>query len=122
MTNEEVERAIDFLLKGQARFDARLEAYMEQSRERQDRTDEQIAQTNAQLSQLSDRVDALADTQTEFMRVMTKFTESQTRSNDSTAARQANIEVALVRLADAQAQSERRLESLTKIVEEERGR
>lgn len=183
MTNEELERAMDFLLKGQARFDARLEAYVQEGKERQDRTDEQIAQTNEALKGLSARVDAFADTQAELMRVFTMYMKSEeqnkkiaaarqarldetiTRTNESMAATQARseeaqarvnesltaqqaraeesqarineslrasldelaskqtkTEEALARLADAQAQSERRMDALTKIVEEERGR
>ena len=171
MTSEELERAIDFLLKGQARFDARLEAYVREGKERQDRTDEQIAQTNEALKGLSARVDAFADTQAELMRVFTNYMqhadqvnkesaarqarleeaqaraeesekrihaslaasqahaeESQARINESLresigelAARQSKTEEALARLADAQAQSEHRMNALTRIVEEGRG-
>jgi chromosome condensin MukBEF ATPase and DNA-binding subunit MukB len=102
MTNEEVERAIDFLLKSQANSEARIE------------------QTNEQLNQLAEQLGSFADTQTEMMRVMIRFIESQTLTNDSTAARQARVEEALVRLADAQTQSDRRLDALIKIVGEER--
>jgi hypothetical protein len=102
MTNEEVERAIDFLLKSQANSEARIE------------------QTNEQLNQLAEQLGSFADTQTEMMRVTIRFIESQTLTNDSTAARQARMEEAMVRLAEAQAQTERRLEALTKIVEEDR--
>lgn len=55
--------------------------------------------------------------------------ESQARINESLkasigelAAKQSKTEEALARLADAQAQSERRMDALTRIVEEERGR
>lgn len=34
MTSEELERAIDFLLKSHARFDAGLEAYVQEGRRR----------------------------------------------------------------------------------------
>lgn len=110
MTNEELERAIDFLLKSQARFDTRLEAYVQEGKERQDRTDEQ-------LSRLSDRVDAFADTQAELMRVLKRsieegerFRESQKRINEShirvheaLAKSQARAEEAQVRAEEAQA-------------------
>jgi glycine cleavage system pyridoxal-binding protein P len=143
MTNEEVERAIDFLLKSQATSEARIE------------------QTNEQLTQLAEQLGSFADTQTEMMRIMTRTLESQDYINESLrasigdsaarteesisrlavkteesatrlaarteesiaelVARQSKTEEALVRLADAQAQSDRRLDALIKIVGEERG-
>jgi DNA polymerase III delta prime subunit len=143
MTNEEVERAIDFLLKSQATSEARIE------------------QTNEQLTHLAEQLGSFADTQTEMMRIMTRTLESQDYINESLrasigdsaarteesisrlavkteesatrlaarteesiaelVARQSKTEEALVRLADAQAQSDRRLDALIKIVGEERG-
>ena len=46
MTNEEFERAIDFLLKSQAKSEARIE----QTNEQLARTDEQLARTDEQLA------------------------------------------------------------------------
>jgi hypothetical protein len=176
MTNEEVERAIDFLLKSQATSEARIE------------------QTNEQLTQLAEQLGSFADTQTEMMRIMTRTLESQDYINESLrasigdsaarteesisrlavkteesatrlaarteesiarlagrteesisrlagrteesiarlagrteesiaelVARQSKTEEALVRLADAQAQSDRRLDALIRIVGDERG-
>ncbi len=118
MTNEEFERAVDFLLKSQANSEARIE------------------QTNERLNQLADQLSSFADTQVEMMRVMTRTLEAQDHINESLraaldelAARQAQTEIALTKLtqkvdtlADAQVSGERRLDALTKIVEEERGR
>jgi|SRR5215207_4356105 len=125
MTNEEIERAIDFLLKSQANGEARIE------------------QTNLQLDRLTEKVDqlavqlgAFADTRAELMRVMTRTFEAQAhineslrRSIDEVAARQAQTEVALTNLtqkvevlADAQVNTNHRLDDLIKIVGEERGR
>jgi chromosome segregation ATPase len=121
MTNEEVERAIDFLLKSQANSEARIE------------------QTNEQLNQLADHLGSFADTQTDMMRVMTRTLEAQDYINESLrasigelaartevsitelAAKQSKTEEALARLADAQAGTDRRLGALIKIVEDERG-
>jgi septal ring factor EnvC (AmiA/AmiB activator) len=134
MTNEEFERAIDFLLKSQARFEAqfesqqaRFEAQIEQTKERQARTDEQ-------LNQLTEQVNAFADTQTDMMRVMTRTLEAQDRINESLragigelAAKQAQTEVALAKLtrnvdtlANTQSGTNRRLDALIRIVEEDR--
>ena len=154
MTNEEVERAIDFLLRSQANSEARIE-----------QTNQQLNRLTEGLAELRVQMGAYADTQREAMRVMTMYMESasarqarleeaqaraeesekrihaalaasqeraeesQARINESLrasldelAAKQSKTEDALARLADAQAQSERRMEALTKIVEEERRR
>jgi chromosome segregation ATPase len=50
MTNEEMERAIDFLLKSGARCDARIE-----------QTNEQLAQLSLTVDRLSERVDRLSE-------------------------------------------------------------
>ena len=144
MTNDEMERAMDFILKSQARAEARIE----QAEERQARTDEQLARTDEQLRQLAVRMDALADTQTNFLQAVTRHIEEQGRVNESLratdatlarlseslftsdeslrvaltelAARQTRMGDALAGLAEAQASSERRLEALIRIVEEGR--
>jgi hypothetical protein len=158
MSNEEIERAIDFLLRSQANSEARIE-----------QTNEQLNRLTEGLDELRVQLGAFADTQVELMRVMTGFMESEARFRESTeasqarledslvrtneslrasigelaanteksigelaanteksigglAAKQSKTEEALVRLAEAQAQSERRMSALTKVVEEERGR
>lgn len=150
MTNEDVERAIDFLLKSQANSEARIE-----------QTNGQLNRMAEGLAELRVQMEAYADTQRELMRVFTnsleegeRFRESQKRINESQmrliellaakqtrseeshaeiseslrtsigelTAKQTKTEEALARLAVAQESSERRLEALTKIIEEERGR
>lgn len=107
MTNEEMERAIEFLLKSQADLNAQI-----------GRTNEQLAQTNRQLG-------GFADTQAEIMRVMTRTLESQAQINDSLrasirdlSAAQRRTEEAVARLAESQAQSDQRLDALIDIVRE----
>jgi chromosome segregation ATPase len=123
MTNEELERAIDFILKSQARAETRIERNEEQ------------------LRQLTEQVSSFADTQANIMLVMTRTFEAQAKINEAVqenlraltdslarmenkqsemADRQSRMEDALVRMAEAQASSERRLETLIKIVEEGR--
>ena len=155
MTNDELERAIDFILKSQARAETRIE----RMDERQARTDEQIASTIVQLRQLAERLDSFADTQANIMRVLTQNLETQAGINESLraadvmqarfsaslgeslraseeslrasdeslraaiaelAARQSRTEEALGRLAETQANSDRRLEALIGVVEEGR--
>ena len=96
MTNEEMERAIEFLLRSQATLESRIE----QTNEQLARTDEQLAQTNMVVS-------GLADTQTDFIRVMTRTLEAQAEYNISTrathlelAAAQARTEATVTKLAE----------------------
>ncbi len=138
MTNEEMDRAIDFVLKSQASLDARIE-----------RTNEQLAELSKHLSEFADtqagimRVmtrtfeaqaqindslrAALTDTQTGFVQVMTRTSEAQAQINDSLhmalselATRQSRTEEALTRLADAQLQTDRRMNELIDIVKDGR--
>jgi chromosome segregation ATPase len=87
MTSEEMQRAIDFLLKSLATLEARIEqvhtnlsASIKEVNtnlgESISRTDEQIAQTNAQLREY-------ANTQVEFIEVMTRTWEAQGLFNSS---------------------------------------
>src|ERR1044071_7238930 len=92
MTNEELERAIDFLLKSQANHEARMQEIAERQQEiteRQAKTDEQLARTDEQLAktdeqlgktaeqlrQLSENVDSFADTQRHIMQAMMQTLE-----------------------------------------------
>jgi chromosome segregation ATPase len=110
MTNEEVERAIDFLLRSQANLEAKVE------------------QTSQQLTETVKQLNEFADMQTEFIQVVTRTFEAQARINETLAAGQARInetlaasqartDEALARLAEAQANSDRRLDALIDIVQ-----
>jgi chromosome segregation ATPase len=106
MSNDEIERAMDFLLKSQANLDVRIE-----------QTNEQLAQTNEQLRQLAEHVGALTDTQNQFIQVVTRTFEAQAQINESLRAGQARTDEALARLAEAQAHTDRRLDALIDIVQ-----
>jgi outer membrane murein-binding lipoprotein Lpp len=131
MSNEEIERAIDFLLKSQATSEARIDRLSEQVSQLSSNVDQlrgtvdqlagTVAQLNDTVAQLGSRPDSFADNQANIMRVMMQSLEAQARSNESMASRQSRTEDALVRLAEAQTSSDRRLEALIKIVEEGRG-
>ena len=69
MTGEEMERAIEFLLKNQADISAR-----------QDRTDEQIAETSRQLA-------AYAETQSQFIQITSRNIDALTAAQSLTDAR-----------------------------------
>jgi ABC-type transporter Mla subunit MlaD len=80
MTGEEMERAIDFLLKSQANLEARIEQVNANLGGRIEETSRQLAQTNQQLG-------ALADTQNDFIRVVTRTFEAQGEFNRRTDER-----------------------------------
>ena len=145
MTNDELERAMDFLLKSQAK----LHVSVEQTSERVSQLAGSVAQLNGTVDQLSSTVARLndtvtqltnhqssfADTQANIMRVMMRTFEAQAQinqaSNDSISkltARQEQTEATVDRLAqkvealaEQTAGTDRRLEALIKIVEEGRG-
>lgn len=125
MTNEEMERAIDFLLKSQANLEARIEQGNTNLRaniaevnknlgeriaevdrmlgERIARTDEQLARTDRQLEEF-------ADTQADFIRVMTCTWEKQGEFNKSLKATHRE-------LAAAQKRTEETVEKLAQTVD-----
>jgi hypothetical protein len=106
MTNEEMERAVNFLFKSQANFEARLERSETSFNTRFELTNQQLAETNRHLAQF-------ADIQNDMIRVMTRTFEAQAQINES-------VKVALARLAESQARTDRRLEELIDIVRRER--
>jgi hypothetical protein len=138
MTGDELERAIDFTLKSQARAEARIE-----------RNEEQLSRLAEQLSQqgadFQKRHDAMEDAHTNLVRVLTQHMETQDLINESlreTDVRQARFSVSLAEslrasdeslraamtgLATRQERTEatvdrlsQKVEALVKIVEEER--
>jgi chromosome segregation ATPase len=88
MTGEEMERAIEFLLKNQASFESGLVELKEQ-----------ISETNKQLLMH-------AETQTELIQIVTRNAEDQRRFN-------AEFRVALRELAAAQARTDESLRNLS---------
>lgn len=132
MTNDEMQNAIEFLLKNQASFEVQLEKtnrqieqtekqiertqnqieqtqnQIEQTQKQLERTDQQLAQTNQQLELTGQRVSLLAETQTEFIRTMTQHVEAQAGINaDFRTMRQ---------LARAQSNLTKTVDSLVKTV------
>lgn len=110
MTNEEMERAIDFLLKSQAHLEARIEEVNRNLGERIAQTNEQLARTNGQLAQTNRQLGEFADTQADFILVMTRTWEAQGEFNNSMKA--ANRE-----LAAAQKRTEETVEKLARTVD-----
>jgi adenylate kinase family enzyme len=103
MTGEEMERAIEFLLKSQANAEVR-----------QQRTDDQIAE-------MGRRLEVYAETQSEFIeiatRTMTGFAEIQAQLAAGMAQMQSNME----QLVESQRHTDGRLNVLIDIVQEGRG-
>lgn len=138
MTNEEMERAIDFLLKSQANYEARLKRQLEQQEaerarreaeraqreaeqaqyeaqrkaeqvQRDARFDKRFELTNQQIAETEKKLSMVADTLNDFIRVVTHTFDEQARINKSVAE-------SLKRLAESQAHTDRRLDALIDIV------
>jgi hypothetical protein len=77
MTGEEMERAIDFLLKSQANLEARIEQVNTNLGARIDETNRQLAETNRQLGEY-------ASMQTTLIQVVTRTFEAQDAINSRT--------------------------------------
>lgn len=121
MTAEEMERAIDFLLKSQASFEARLEQTNQQLAETNRQlaeTNQQLAETNRQLAESSRQLQSYAETQTAFIQIVTRHIEAQGEINASFRTSLARIDEAIVKLAEAQINTDRRLDVLIEIVRE----
>ena len=99
MTSDEMQRAIEFLLKNQASFEVQLE-----------KTNRQIERTEQQLELTNQRISLLAETQTEFIQAMTGHVESQREIN-------ADLRRTMRELAQAQKKTQRDISDLTKTVD-----
>ena len=94
MTGDELERAIDFILKSQARAEARVERNEEQL----SRLAEQVEQLRQQGADSQKRHDAMEDAHTDLVRVLTQYMETQDGINKSlreTDVRQARFSASL---------------------------
>jgi septal ring factor EnvC (AmiA/AmiB activator) len=114
VNGEELERAIDFLLKSQANLDTRIALTNEQlartdeqlarTDEQLARTDEQLARTDEQLRQTNQQLKEFADTQAAIMQVMTRTLEAQAEFN---ARHEASLQV-MTRAVEAQTETNAR--------------
>ena len=128
MTGDELERAIDFILKSRAGAEARIERNEEQL----SRLAEQLRQQGADSQK---RHEAMEDAHTNFVRVMTQYLETQDQINKSlreTDVRQArfsaslgeslrasgeSLRAAMTELATRQGQTEATVDRLSQKVE-----
>jgi peptidoglycan hydrolase CwlO-like protein len=91
MTGEEMERAIEFLLKNQAGFDAKL-----------DRLADQVSETSKQVADVNGRLQMHAETQTELIQLVLRNAEEQRQIN-------AEFRAAIRALAAAQTRTDEQL-------------
>jgi archaellum component FlaC len=80
MTGEEMERAIEFLLKNQADFDVRL-----------NRLAEEVGNLTIEVKETGKQLRMHAETQTEFIKVVTQHIEEQVRTNAEFRATQTRL-------------------------------
>lgn len=110
MTNEEMERALEFLVKSQAAFDARQAAF----EGRQAAFDARLEQIGRQIAETGRQLQIYAETQSEFIQIvtasMTRLSESQARADQLIAESNARLDE---KIADTNA----RLDRLAAIVE-----
>jgi chromosome segregation ATPase len=94
MTGEEMERAIDFLLKSQANLEARIEqvnanlgARINETNRQLGETNRQLGETNRQLGETNRQLSEYAGMQTTLIEVVTRTFEAQAAINKRTDER-----------------------------------
>jgi chromosome segregation ATPase len=138
MTGEEMERAIEFLLQGQANFDARLgqllqgqanfdarqanfDARLDQLLQNQANFEIRLEQTNQHVAETSRQLQAYAETQTEFIQIVTTAMQglaaSQSRTDERLAAAQSRMDERFVVIDKHLMQTDERLNKLAGLVE-----
>ena len=89
MTNEEIERALDFLVKSQAAFEVRQAAFEQRQaafEQRQAAFEKRIEETNQQIAETGRQIQVYAETQTEFIEIVVRNIEAQNQANASLRA------------------------------------
>jgi chromosome segregation ATPase len=112
MTSDEMQSAIEFLLRNQANFEVQLEKtnqQLERTDHQLEQTDQQLERTDQQLELTDQRVSLLAETQTEFIQAMLQHVEAQGEIN-------ASMRRTMSGLAKAQQRTQQEISDLTKIV------
>lgn len=119
MNNDEIQSAIEFLLKNQAN----LEVQLEKTNQQIEKTERQLERTDQQAEEANKRISLLAETQTEFIQTVLRHVEDQRGINTDTrqtmrdlSKAQETTEHGLAELAKAQQQTQRDISELTKIV------
>src|SRR2546423_4940332 len=102
MTGEEMERAIEFLLQGQANFEVRLTAFdtrLDRLTERVDQLTVKVDQLAGEVREMRQQLQLHVETQSEFIKVVTSHIEAQSRFNDDFRATQTRLAEGLLSLA-----------------------
>ena len=106
MTDDEVERSIEFLLKNQATLETQLE-----------RTSRQIEATNQRLEETNQRLEMHAETQREFIQVVIRHIEAQSEINTSLRSAVHELTAAQMRNDARLDRTDARLDRLAETVE-----
>ncbi len=106
MTGEEMERAIEFLLRNQAKHDAQIAELRESITELR----ESITELRGQVAETNRIVQLNSETQTEFIRFETAHLEAQREINES-------LRAGIRELAAGQKRTDSRIDRLADTVE-----
>ena len=113
MTGEEMERAIEFILQGQANFDAQLGQLLQRQANfetRLERLENGLEQTNQQVAETSRQLQVYAETQSEFIQIVTTTMQGLAAAIERTNER-------LVLTEEHNMQTDERLNKLAGLVE-----
>ena len=110
MTGDELERAIDFILKSQARAEARIERNEEQLSRNEEQLSRLAEQVSQQRADFQIRHEATEDAHANLVRVLTQHMETEDLINKSlreTGVRQARLSASLSEMLRASEESRR---------------
>ena len=115
MTGEEMERAIDFLLRSQATLEGRIEQVNANLGTRIEELTGRVGELAGRVGELTGRVGELAESVTELNRVVRMQADSQSQFNQT-------VTTAITTLAEAQVKTEAKLDRLADLVGKLAGR
>ena len=113
MSEEEMQRKMEFVVEQQAQFAAEIQI----SQERQAKTDKKLDKLADKLDKLADKVDKLTDIVAATVGAIDRLTDAQARTERRLVDLQANTERKFVELAERQAATDERLNVLINVVE-----
>jgi predicted nuclease with TOPRIM domain len=124
VTNEEIERTMQFILEQQAQFATNIQK-LEETQLRDSPRLQRLEDAFVQLVDLArttdERLDAISTSQSRLEDVQTRLAEAQARTESRLAEladAQARTESTLVQLADAQARAETQIATLVATVDQ----
>lgn len=120
MTGDEMERAIEFLLRSQATFEQRQEAAnrrLEETAGQLEKTGHQIEETSRQVRQLGIQAEALAESQTQLVGIVTDHLQEEGEFRREQREFSDRVSKAIADLAISQTRADERINSLSSAVE-----